>query len=218
MFGARGAGPAAGPGPVSPAAGGLKLGSGWGRFLSRFRGVGACAERPCGPGAAGATTGTDPTPLPHRPPRGGTDLGLPPLARPRLRQLLPPSDPGALARSLCPAPCSQPGERRRGAGSRPGAGARSAGGRVGLGAGSGSICRSRGRRSGGLGSPVALAAARRRLDSDPGRAEGVRPPPPGITHFGNGVNQRGVAVGGGSVSLRVASFTLLQALWPQRDT
>lgn len=33
-------------GAVSPAAVGLKLWSGWGRFLLRFRSDGACAERP----------------------------------------------------------------------------------------------------------------------------------------------------------------------------
>lgn len=35
----------------------------------------------CGPGEVAAATGTDPIPLPHRPPPGG-DLGLPPSPLP----------------------------------------------------------------------------------------------------------------------------------------
>lgn len=69
---------------ASPAAVGLKLWSGWGRFLLRFRSDGACAERPMArersrwpreptphpsptahPGAA--TSGCPPRPLPASP-------------------------------------------------------------------------------------------------------------------------------------------------------
>lgn len=159
-------------GVVSPAAGGLKLRSGWGLFLPRFRGGGACAERPVA-GEVAAAAGADPTPLPHLPLPGG-DLGLP--LSPPSGLLQPASAPVPLtsppfrsgcSRSLLPAPYWL-----RGTGSPQGAKKEA---RAGVGGGgSRSICWSQGWRSGGLGSPVARAAARQRLDSDPGSGRSWR--------------------------------------------
>lgn len=84
----------------------------------------------------------------------------------------------------------------------------------GRGSGSGSVCGSPGCRICGLSSPVAQAAARRRLDSDPGSGRswrGCLSPPPGFTHFGNGVNKRR---GGGSSSFRVVNPTIFWVLRP----
>ena len=123
----------------------------------------------CGPGEVAAATGTDPTPLPHRPPPG-SDLGLPPSPPSGLPQpasaLVPPTSPSFRSRRsrfLLPARYWL-----RSAGRPQGAKKEARAGVWGWGRGSGSICRSPGWRSGGLRSPVAQAPARRRLDSDPG--------------------------------------------------
>lgn len=89
---------------------------------------------------------------------------------------------------------------------------------MGLGAGERELLPVWSWRSGGLGPPVAQAAARWRLDSDPGSGgvgEVACPPPPSVTHLGKGPDKWR---GGGLLFFRVLNITVLEAPWPQRDT
>lgn len=76
-------------GAVSPAAVGLKLWSGWGRFLLRFRSDGACAERP----VARERSRRPREPTPHPSPTAH------PRRRPRSAPLTPFRPPPARVRS-----------------------------------------------------------------------------------------------------------------------
>lgn len=68
-------------GAVSPAAEGLKLRSGWGRFLLRFRSDGACAERPVARERSQQPREPTPHPSPTAHPQAATS-GCPPLPLP----------------------------------------------------------------------------------------------------------------------------------------
>lgn len=190
MLGARGCRACRGSrDSVSPAAGGLKLWSGWGRFLPRFRGGGACAERPAARERSRRPREPTPHPSPIAHPRAATSgcppRPLPASPSPRRRwclQLRPLSGPGALA--FCSQPVTGfavPGVRK---------GLRKKRGRA-CGVGGGGAGASAGRRAGGAAAS-ALLLLRPRRGGDwtliPGRGgvgEGVHPPSLKIHTLGN---------------------------------